>query len=459
MDTRRLSIVELKTGRCPCGNCHLLAEFFRSTPFSNRINVRLGAADEDASGEGPALIVVRCFSDARLRPALRELCARWPRAAFLGAFCDPLDPAVGSMRELTRDLDDFFWCPVRESDFLPRVERLLQQSGVAAPSMTRHSLEAFVGESPLLIKLLEKIPCVAACDATCVISGETGTGKELVARAIHYSSPRQSKPYVPVNCGALPDHLFENEMFGHQRGAYTDASSNESGLLAVAAGGSIFLDEVDSLSPAAQVKLLRFLQDREYRPLGSSRPVKADVRVMAATNADLRKLVELRLFREDLFHRLNVVNLHMPNLRERVEDIPLLANYFVKRYGPQHRPGVAIRLTDRAMQKLVSYSWPGNIRELEAVIQRSIILSRQDMLCAADIELPGVEDPPELAAGFGAAKRQLIGNFERNYLVRLLEESEGNVSRAARSAGKERRAFQRLLQKHNLPRRAMAASA
>jgi DNA-binding NtrC family response regulator len=282
--------------------------------------------------------------------------------------------------------------------------------------------------------------------------GETGTGKELLARAIHYMSKRAAQAFVAVNCGALPDLLFENELFGHVKGAYTDAARDQPGLLNLASKGTLFLDEVDTLSASAQIKFLRVLQDHEYRPLGSPHTVVANIRVVAATNADLRQSVAQKSFREDLFHRLNVISLTIPPLRERRADIPMLAEHFLRKFTRQHgRTIVAIR--PNAMLKLTRYDWPGNARELEGVMERAVILSTESVLEADDVDLPILG--PELAdraATFQNAKREAIRAFESTYLSAMLAAHGGNVTRAARAAGKERRAFQRLLHKHALDR-------
>jgi DNA-binding NtrC family response regulator len=242
----------------------------------------------------------------------------------------------------------------------------------------------------------------------------------------------------------------ENELFGHMKGAYTDASSPEKGLIAEAEGGTLFLDEVDSLSKSAQVKLLRFLQDREYRPLGSARSQSANVRVLAATNADLWHLVQSKQFREDLYYRINVLALRLPPLRERIEDIAPLALHFLHRYATQYRRE-AQQFSAEALNKLRAYGWPGNVRELETVIQRSLLLTSASIIQADDIELPvpyactGSGD-----ASFREAKLRVVEQFERAYLISLLSAHKGNITQAAKQAGKERRTFARLLQKHQL---------
>lgn len=309
-----------------------------------------------------------------------------------------------------------------------------------------------IGGSEAFLQVTAKIPALAASDATVLISGETGTGKELFALAIHNHSPRKGRPFIPVNCGALPDQLLENELFGHVKGAFTDASSPGLGLLAEAEGGTLLLDEIDSLRPSAQAKLLRFLQDREYRPLGSSKSLKADVRIIAASNADLKRQVQAGLLREDLYHRLNVLTLSIPPLRERLEDISLLAVHFLTRYGTQYGRG-SLRLSPSAVQKLLAYHWPGNVRELEGVIQRAVILASTPVIEADHLDLPLSRE--RQAAGpdsFREAKARAIRQFERAYLTELLVASQGNVSRAAKAARMDRRAFQRLLRRHGLNR-------
>jgi len=443
--------------------------------FCRRLEVVLGAAFpiapvriETATPERAASVVTRDEPDlvvvcdaraASISPVLAAVRGRW-RTRVLGLCCDA-EATPEEISTLFRSgLDELLCCPVRENNVIAIVQRLLRPLAdlEAGRNPTSFRVEGLVGGSPQLQAVIAKLPPVAGCDATCLITGETGTGKELVARAIHYGSPRRTNPFVPVNCGAIPDHLFENEVFGHIRGAYTDAGSAEIGLVGVAAGGTIFLDEVDALSHAAQGKLLRFIQDGEYRPLGSPRLLRADVRILAASNRDLRGRVEERQFRDDLFHRLNVLHLELPPLRERVADIPVLARHFLERFAAQHHRG-RLTLTQGAVDKLMSHRWPGNIRELEGLIQRTVILARRPAIGASDIELPpaGAVDTPA-PRSLRAAKSSLIGQFERAYLIELLARHGGNISRAARAAGKERRTFQRLLQKHGVTREAFCPS-
>jgi DNA-binding NtrC family response regulator len=285
-----------------------------------------------------------------------------------------------------------------------------------------------------------------------LICGETGTGKELFARAIHYHSPRGNKPFIPVNCAALPDHLFENEIFGHIKGAFTDARSAEKGLIAEAEGGTLILDEVDALSPAAQAKLLRFLQNGEYRPLGSSRSVTASVRIIAATNTDLFERVKAKLFREDLYFRLNALSVIIPPLRERMEDIAHLSNHFLTQYAKERN--IEQRgISSEALGKLMAYGWPGNVRELESLILRALVLTSSATLQPEDIDLP--QQTLKSTQGnslLRQAKTSVIQNFELDYLTKLLASHHGNITHAARAAGKQRSALQRLLRKYSINR-------
>lgn len=331
--------------------------------------------------------------------------------------------------------------------------------------------ETLIGTSQCFLQIKGMIPILSKSKSTVLISGETGTGKELFARALHYSGERKGKPFVPVNCAALPDHLIENELFGHSKGAFTGALIEKHGLFHEADGGTLFLDEINSLNMVAQSKLLRVLQDQEFRPLGSTKSRAVDVKIVAATNTDLRYLVEAHQFREDLFYRLNVLSVVLPPLRDRREDIPDLAKQFVKRSAEEFGKE-ELRLSADAIMKLMDYAWPGNVRELQAVVHRAAAMTMSDVLTAVDLDLPDHE-PAGVAAtvvpegraemvtdqcGFQAMKTKMIDEFERTYLSKLLSVHQGNISQAARAARKERRAFQRLLHKHGLDRRIFSAA-
>lgn len=318
-----------------------------------------------------------------------------------------------------------------------------------------------IGQSQVFLETLQLVEKIAHCEAPVLIEGETGTGKELVARAIHYGSNRQKYPFVPINCGAIPDLLVENELFGHKRGAYTDAQSDSSGLISQAQQGTLFLDEVDTLTPKAQVTLLRFLQDQLYRPLGASGTQAANVRIVVASNADLTQLVEQGVFRMDLLFRIKIMYLKLPPLRQRTGDALLLANHFLqvcaKRYGLGEK-----QLHPETIAWLDRYHWPGNIRELENMMSREYLLAGSSLI---HIESP-ISFTKERRQGhdrrhsiniintsFNEAKKQIITNFEQCYLVEALTKAHGNVSKAAKLVGKERRAFGKLLKKYGMDKK------
>ncbi len=313
-----------------------------------------------------------------------------------------------------------------------------------------------VGQSRAHLELLDTIAKVAGINVEILIVGPTGVGKELYARYIHERSTRRARTFVPVNCGAVPDHLFENELFGHQAGAFTGAQQSSEGLVAAAEGGTLFLDEVHTLSAAAQVKLLRLLQEKEYRRLGETRVRRIDVRFIAATNLQIDALRKSTTFRGDLFHRLLVVPITVPPLCERPDDVSILLLTFIERYSTQY--GLPpITFTDEAWVCLFGYHWPGNIRELENCVRN--LTCQQFGRPIAPADLPLMQDPssfgqdtdwPDMNRTFQDAKREVVARFERDYLVLVLQRAKGNISEAARIAGKHRRAFFELLRKYNI---------
>jgi len=309
-------------------------------------------------------------------------------------------------------------------------------------------LEQIVGKDLAFLKEINKIPLVANCDAGVLILGETGTGKELCARAIHYLGPRSGKPFVPINCGAIPTELVENELFGHVKGAFTGACKSYPGLIYETDGGTLFLDEIDCLPLQAQVKLLRFLQDKEYRQLGSTNVNQADVRVIAASNLNLEKGISEGKFRQDLFYRLNIIPLALPPLRDRKGDIIPLAKHFLGKYASELKKPIK-EITLEALQKLLAYDWPGNVRELENVVQRAVIFSHHAVIQGGHITLPHANRSP-LEETFQAQKARVIAEFEKNYIQNLLRVHQGNISQAARFAQKNRRAFWELMRKHEI---------
>jgi DNA-binding NtrC family response regulator len=457
--THNQNILILNQNSAPCAadKCDSLLPVLQRSLAVNCVQGQSGNRPPDKLSSVPDLILLRPSISAAAQELIQSFKGKWPRASILVLLCARWEKLLPDLSSVLTHVDDFLSCPFQDSELFLRVKRLLRTNRVTSGSLHAAAinenlpLESLVGESESFLKAVEKVSRLARSRATVLISGETGTGKELFARAIHYQGPRRGKPFIPVNCGALPDHLFESELFGHVKGAFTDASATEKGLIAEAGGGTLFLDEVDALSHAGQVKLLRFLQDGEYRPVGSARTVITDVRVIAATNTNLIKRVESKLFRDDLYYRLNFLSLPIPALRERIEDVMPLTAHFLDRYAKQDSQATRA-ISPGALEKLMAYSWPGNIRELESVITRSLTFSGAPTIEADDIELPSGNDGVVRAWSLRDAKSRTVQAFERGYLANLLARYQGNVSHAAKVAGKERRTFQRLLRKHNLSR-------
>ena len=354
-------------------------------------------------------------------------------------------------RLLEMGVDDFVTSPIKPGEILLRIRRLLEKNAledlVSQSIKQKFGLKQIIGESASFLTEIRKIPVLAKSDAIVLITGETGTGKELCARAIHYLSPRSRSPFIPINCGAIPVDLVENELFGHEKGAFTGASESRTGLIAEAEGGTVFLDEIDCLPLAAQVKLLRFLQEKEYRPLGSKKMKKADVRLLAAMNIDPQEAIAAGRLRQDLYYRLNVIPLVIPPLRERREDISLLARHFLLKYAVQFNKPMA-DFSEEAIQLLQLYDWPGNVRELEHNVERAVVISEGRMIQAKDVVLPSSES--DLQESFHDAKMKMIAAFEKTYIERLLLAHHGNISQAARAAQKNRRAFWELVRKYQI---------
>ena len=335
----------------------------------------------------------------------------------------------------------FLTKPVDKDALYQAIDEALEQRSPATDEAWR---QAIVTRSPLMLRLLEQAGMVAQSDVSVLINGQSGTGKETVAQAIHNASPRHDKPFVAINCGALPEQLLESELFGHARGAFTGAVSNREGLFQAAEGGTLFLDEIGDMPVALQVKLLRVLQERKVRPLGSNRDIEINVRIISATHRDLPKAMARGEFREDLFYRLNVVNLKIPPLSERTEDIPLLANHLLRQSADRHKPFVRAFSSD-AMKRLMAANWPGNVRQLVNVIEQCVALTSSPVIGDALVE-QALEGENTALPTFVEARNQ----FELNYLRKLLQITRGNVTHAARMAGRNRTEFYKLLSRHEL---------
>lgn len=402
-------------------------------------------------GDPDVVVVVIGPSPQENRECLfASLRKAFPQRAVL--VTTPYPDAFDIFSVLEMGASDFLLPPLRPTELTARLMRQarVRRRGDASIQDFKEKigLKQIIGDSPVFLNELERVPRFARCDATVLISGESGTGKEIFARAIHYLSPRADRPFVPVNCGALPENLVESEIFGHKRGAFTGATTDQTGLIHEAEGGTLFLDEIDGLSRAAQVKLLRFLQDGEYRAVGSQQIVHANIRVVAATNADCSRLVREGNFREDLFYRLNVLALTLPALRERRGDILLLA-YHILETQAAIAEAAPKKLSLGALNRLLGHSWPGNVREMENVFTRAIVLCDRDTIELRDLNLPD-DGVAEENQSFQTTKARVIRRFEHDFLETTLRAHHGNITHAARAVKKNRRAFWELLRKHGL---------
>jgi two-component system response regulator PilR (NtrC family) len=338
--------------------------------------------------------------------------------------------------------------------------RLKQENVLLKKALkTRYEFSNIIGRSEPMLDVFRMVETIAKTTSTVLITGESGTGKDLVARAIHYNSLRRERPFVALNCGGVPETLLESELFGHMRGAFTGADTNKKGLIEVAEGGTVFLDEIGEMTMTMQVKLLRVLQDRRFRRLGGTEEVQADIRVIAATNQDLEKLVASGRFREDLFYRINVIRMHLPPLRERKDDIPLLAEHFLSKYAEQMKKPVR-SVAQASLPLLQMYGWPGNVRELENVIERAVALEQTPAILPdslpPQIRTPGAAkadaDPgltlPDLGEGFDLEARG--EDFYRHYIALALERAGGVQVKAAEMLGMSFRSFRYYAKKFNI---------
>ena len=359
-----------------------------------------------------------------------------------------IESAVEAMK---KGAFDYLTKPFNPQELLLQVERAMENRRLTSEVkrlegllQERYDFENIVAKSQKMQRVLEQISRIANTDSTVYIYGESGTGKELITRAIHLASERKDKHFVAINCAAIPETLLESELFGYEKGAFTGAIRNSKGLFAHAGGGTIFLDEIGDMPLLTQAKLLRVLQERQFYPVGSQKPVEIDVRVIVATNKNLEAEVKNGSFREDLFYRIHVIPIYLPSLRERKEDIPLLVDHFLKIFSRQMKKKLK-GLTPMAMQKLMLYDWPGNVRELENTIEYAVAMTQQDVI-TEDLILhtKGIVHEPLKPL------KEARDAFEREYLLRLLELTRGNVSRAATLAGKYRADFYNLFKKHDI---------
>jgi len=354
---------------------------------------------------------------------------------------------------------DFITKPFRVEEILLRVRNALEKSWLKEEvrrlrleSENAFGIAGIIGQSSQLKDLLSLVRSAAETDITVLIQGETGTGKELIARALHYASPRRARRFVAINCGALHETLLESELFGHEKGAFTGATTQRKGIFEFADGGTLFLDEIGEILPSTQVKLLRVLQESELQRVGGSETIKVDVRIVAATNQNLADLVSEGRVRQDLFYRLNVFSIPVPSLRERVDDIPLLVTHFMEK-GKQKTHKDVSGISPQAMAALMAYDWPGNVRELENIVQRMMVVAKGETLHAEDLpaEISGAgANPVEAAKDLKGIARESSGIVEKRAILDALEKSGGNVTHAAKALGVSRATLQNKMKLYGL---------
>ena len=394
---------------------------------------------------------------------LNEVKTRYPDTVviMMTAFIS-IDSAIEAVR---RGAEDYLSKPLQLSDLQVRIERALewgrmrsQLTRLETHVRKRYRFDQIIGRSPAMKRVFEVIKRVAPTNTTVLISGRTGTGKELVAQAIHFNSPRAARPFVDINCGALPEQLVESELFGHQKGAFTGATETKKGLFETANSGTIFFDEVQALKPELQAKLLRALQEKAIRRVGGRENIEVDCRVVGATNQDIVEAVHKGEFREDLYYRLNVVNIYLPELRERREDIPLLIDHFLKQHAETDNEEVR-HFSNEAMRLLLGSEWPGNVRELENAVEHALAIGTGAALTIPDL-------PPHISGLVGkmgssepVGEARTIEEIERRHILRILEETDGNHVRAAEILGIDRRTLYRKLDKHKAQKVKAAANA
>ncbi len=372
-----------------------------------------------------------------------------------------VDTAVSAMRQ---GAADYITKPINIDELTLVLERALERRRLRAETgqlrerlAQRHRVSNLVGSSPPMQEVIDTVLQVAPSRASVLITGESGTGKELIASALHEHSPRARGPFVKLHCAALAETLLESELFGHERGAFTGAVARRDGRFQQADGGTLFLDEIGEISPAIQVKLLRFLQTHELTRVGGNQTIKVDVRVVAATNRNLPQRVKEGLFREDLFYRLNVVSIEMPPLRSRPSDIPLLAMHFLARYGAENGKSFT-GFSDEALERLVRHSWPGNVRELENVVERAVVVARGDVIRAEDLG-PTLSTAEDADGGMPRIPGATMAELERYAILKTLEHTGGSTSRAAEMLGISTRTIQYRLQDYQKKAAAAVTSA
>ncbi|MFH2013327.1 MAG: sigma-54 dependent transcriptional regulator [Pseudomonadota bacterium] len=365
--------------------------------------------------------------------------------------------SIGSAVEaMKKGAYDYITKPFKMDEITLVVKKALEEKGLRKEVASlrnevrsKYKFDNLIGKSKVMQDVFDLIRRISSSKSTVLIYGRSGTGKELVAKAVHYNSPRKDKPFVAVNCSAIPETLLESELFGHVKGAFTGAIATRKGLFEEANGGTIFLDEIGNISSAIQVKLLRVLQEREIRRVGGSENIKVDIRLIAASNQNLEEAVNRGEFREDLFYRLNVINIKLPDLKDRMDDVPLLANHFLKKYTKGNNEDIK-SISKDAMNLLLEYNWPGNVRELENVIERAIALARYEEILQED--LPSKIRNIQMTANWKEVlpENVTIEELERDYIVKTLKKTKGHKINTANILGIDRRTLYRKIKKYNI---------
>lgn len=357
-----------------------------------------------------------------------------------------IETAVEAMKE---EAFDYITKPFNVNELQRVIKKALERQEFPEQVL---KIEGIVTKSPAMNKILKMLPKISSSQANVLIMGESGTGKELVAKAIHNLSPKRDKPFVTVNCAGIPETLLESELFGYRKGAFTGATSDKMGLFKAADGGTIFLDEIGELPPTLQVKILRVVEDKSFKPIGNTKDIKVDLRIVSATNKELEKEVIAGRFREDLYYRLNVIPIRIPPLRDRAEDIPILVNYFLKKYSKRFGKDIK-KISSSALELLTSYDFPGNVRELENIIERCIALETSNIilpesLVLSDFKKGGLKVEPTLPEGLDLQKK--VEELEKTFLIKALEEARGVKKKAAELLNLSFRSFRYKLKKYKI---------
>ena len=434
--------------------CQLLQEVLEQEGYQVSTAIR-GEEAIDLAREVPfdlAIVDIRIpdLSGIEVLKALKRINTQMP--VLMTTAYSSMDTAIEAIRQ---GAYDYLSKPCKIEELSLTVKRALEQYKLLRENQyfrqelrQKYKFENIVGTTPAMLEVYKTVARLVDSKATVLIQGESGTGKELIARAIHFNGPRAERPFVAVECASLAESLLESELFGHVRGAFTGAVETKKGLFEIADGGTIFLDEIAEISQTLQAKLLRVLQEHEIRRVGGTEPIPLDVRVIAATNKDLESVVNAGRFREDLFYRLNVVTVHLPPLRQRQEDMPLLANHFLRKYSEANHKLIT-HITPEAMELLCSYDWPGNVRELEHGIERAVTLTMNNCLLPEDL-------PPKLQRQIhpqrlgGSQPLLSLEELEKQHIQAVIRATQGNKKRAAQILGINRRSLYRIAQRYGL---------